>query len=63
MLESRKRDIRKQAYAFREKCKVSRYGIIDLFKECERLGYKLLRYPLGEDADLGFVMKKDNEEN
>ena len=61
MLESRKRDIRKQAYALREKCKVSRYGIIDLFKECERLGYKLLRYPLGEEADLGFVMKKDND--
>lgn len=61
MLESRKRDIRKQAYAFREKCKVSRYGIIDLFKECERLGYKLLRYPLGEDGDLGFVMKKDTD--
>ena len=61
MLESRKRDIRKQAYALREKCKVSRYGIIDLFKECERLGYKLLRYPLGEEADLGFVMKKDRD--
>lgn len=61
MLESRKRDIRKQAYALREKCKVSRYGIIDLFKDCERLDYKLLRYPLGEDADLGFVMKKDND--
>lgn len=61
MLESRKRDIRRQAYAFREKCKVSRYGIIDLFEECERLGYKLLRYPLGEDADLGFVMKRDSD--
>lgn len=61
MRESRKREIRIQAYAFREKCKVSRYGIIDLFKECERLGYKLLRYPLGEDADLGFVMKKDSD--
>lgn len=61
MQESRKRDIRKQAYALREKCKVSRYGIIDLFKECERLGYKLLRYPLGDEADLGFVMKKDND--
>ena len=61
MLESRKRDIRIQAYTLREKCKVSRYGIIDLFKECERLGYKLLRYPLGEEADLGFVMKKDND--
>lgn len=61
MLESRKRDIRKQAYALRDKCKVSRYGIIDLFKECERLDYKLLRYPLGEEADLGFVMKRDND--
>lgn len=61
MLESRKRDIRKQAYAFREKCKVSRYGIIDLFKECERSGYKLLRYPLGSEADLGFVIRKDND--
>lgn len=61
MLENRKRDIRKQAYAFREKCKVSRYGIIDLFKECERLGYKLLRYPLEEDGVLGFVMKKDSD--
>ena len=61
MQESRKRDIRKQAYALREKCKVSRYGIIDLFKDCEGLEYKLLRYPLGEEADLGFVMKKDKD--
>lgn len=61
MQESRKKEIRKQAYALREKCKVSRYGIIDLFKDCERLGYKLLRYPLGEDSDLGLVMKKDND--
>ncbi len=43
------------------KCKISRYGIIDLFKECERLGYKLLRYPLGDNADLGFAVKKDND--
>lgn len=61
MQGSRKKEIRIQAYAFREKCKVSRYGIIDLFKECERLGYKLVRYPLGEGADLGFVLKKDND--
>lgn len=61
MQESRKREIRRQAYALREKCKVSRYGIIDLFKECERLNYKLLRYPLGENADLGFAIKKDRD--
>lgn len=61
MQEHRKRDIRIKSADFREKCKISRYGIIDLFKECERIGYKLLRYPLGEHADLGFTMKKDRD--
>lgn len=61
MQESRKKEIRKQAYAFRERCKVSGYGIIDLFMDCERFGYKIIRYPLGEEADLGFVLKKDND--
>lgn len=61
MQESRKREIRIKADAFREKCKISRYGIIDLFKDCERQGYKLLRYPLGESADLGFTLVKDND--
>lgn len=61
MLSSRKREIRIKADSFRGKCKVSQYGIIDLFKECERMGYKLLRYPIGEDADLGFALKRDED--
>lgn len=61
MLDSRKREIRIQANLFRINCKTGRYGIIDLFKECERKGYKLLRYPLGNSADLGFTVKKDND--
>ncbi len=61
MLDSRKRVIRRQADSFREKCKINRYGITDLFKECEGLDYKLLRYPIGENADLGFVMKRDDD--
>lgn len=61
MQESRKREIRIKADSFRVNCKVSRYGIIDLFKECGRLGYKLFRYPLGENADLGFTVKKDHD--
>ncbi len=61
MLGSRKREIRIQADSFREKCKISRYGIIDLFKECDRMGYKLIRYPLGENADLGFALKIDDD--
>lgn len=61
MQELRRREIRIKADSVREKCKVSRYGIIDLFKECERLGYKLIRYPLGENADLGFTLIKEND--
>ena len=61
MQDSRKREIRIKADSFRVKCKISRYGIIHLLKECERLGYKLLRYPLGDNADLGFAVKKDND--
>ena len=61
MQESRKKEIRIKADLFREKCKVSRYGIINLFQECESLGYKLFRYPLGEFADLGFTLKKDHD--
>lgn len=44
MQDSRKRETRIKADSFREKRKISRYGIIDLFKESERLGYRLLRY-------------------
>lgn len=61
MQDSRRKEIRIIADSVREKCKVSRYGIIDLFRECERLGYKLIRYPLGENATLGFTMIKEND--
>lgn len=61
MQENRKREIRIEADGFREKCKISRFGIMDLFKDCERMGYKLIRYPLGETADLGFAMIKDGD--
>lgn len=61
MQENRKKEIRIKADTFREKCKVSRYAIIDLFKECERFGYKLIRYPLGEGSALGFTVKKDSD--
>lgn len=57
----RKKEIRIKADAFREKCKIGKYGIIDLFRECERADYKLIRYPLGENADLGFTIKKDQD--
>ena len=61
MLDSRKREIRVRAENFRNNCKVSRYGIIDLFEECSRKNFKLVRYPLGENADMGFALKRDGD--
>lgn len=61
MQDNRKKEIRIKADFIRGNCRVGRYGIIDLFRECTRLGYKLLRYPLGQNADLGFSLKKDED--
>lgn len=61
MLSSRKKAIRIKADDFRANCKVSRYGIIDLFQDCTRAGYKVIRYPLSEDADLGFCLRKEED--
>ena len=61
MTEDRKWEIRIAADEYRAKCKESRFGIIDLFRECERSGYKLIRCPLGESADLGFTLKRDKD--
>lgn len=61
MHPDRKREIRIKADSFREQCKVSRYGIMDLFEDCKRIGYKVLRYPLGETAVLGFVLIKERD--
>lgn len=61
MQDSRRKEIRNKADLFRRKCGVKRYGIIDLFEVCLQEEYKLLRYPLGEGADLGFVIKKDDD--
>ena len=46
---------------FRQYCKVIKYGIVDIFDECERCGFKLVRYPIGEDGVLGFVQNRDDD--
>lgn len=61
MLEARKKDIRKKSDQIRRNLRTSNFGILNLFKECGSLGYKLIRYPLGENADLGFTMRKDDD--
>lgn len=61
MLESRKKEIRKKADHIRRNMRTSNCGIMNLFKECETLKLKIIRYPLGENADLGFTIKKDGD--
>lgn len=58
---TRRREIVRVADEYRSKLKAIRYGILDLFSECEQQGYKLLRYPMGEDSILGFVQKRDED--
>lgn len=61
MLETRKKDIRKKTDQIRRNMRISNCGIMNLFKECEALELKVIRYPLGESADLGFAMRKDGD--
>ena len=61
MIDTRKREIRKKADQIRRNMRVSDFGILNLFKECELIDLKVIRYPLGENADLGFAMKKDED--
>ena len=58
MLDSRKREIRIKADYFRTNCKIGRYGIINLFKECERMGYKLVKVSAGRKCRFGFDDEK-----
>lgn len=61
MRKEREREIRIEADTFRSKCKINGYAISDLFKECEQLRYKLIRYPLGEGEVLGFASKREKD--
>ena len=61
MREDRKRKIRIAAEKFRDRCQLRRYGIIDLFSECKKAGFKLIRDPLGDDSILGFVKLQEED--
>ncbi|WP_148888973.1 ImmA/IrrE family metallo-endopeptidase [Streptococcus cristatus] len=61
MNKLREKEIRRKANEFRELCTTTRYGIANLFRDCKNFNIKLFRYPMGEDADLGFTLKRDND--
>lgn len=45
----------------RESCTTSDYGIVDIFDSLEKLGYRIIRYPIGDTGVLGFAQIRDNE--
>lgn len=55
------KEIQVIADEFRDKCIVIRYSIADIFGECDRMGYRLIRYPIGSDGVLGFAQIRDGE--
>ena len=61
MNKLREKEIRRKANEIREQCTTTRYGIVNLFRDCKNFNIKLFRYPMGEDADLGFTLKRDND--
>lgn len=60
MTNRRMREIQIKADEFRNNCKVIRYGIADIFGECERAGFELIRYPAGQSEVLGFAQIRDD---
>jgi len=61
MNKSRQIFIEKNAEDVRLECNIFDYGIKDIFKVSEMLGYRTIRYPIGSEAFLGFAMIKDSE--
>ena len=53
--------IEKEAKEFRKICSSDNYGIIDIFDSCEKNGYRMIRFPLEDDALLGFSQIRDGE--
>ncbi len=45
----------------RDKCKVTDYGFQNIFEAAEKIGYRVIRFPTGSNAFLGFALIKDTE--
>lgn len=61
MNNRRMQEIQVKADEFTDNCKVIRYCIADIFSECERMGVRLIRYPIGFDGVLGFAQIREDD--
>ncbi|MBU3205206.1 ImmA/IrrE family metallo-endopeptidase [Clostridium algidicarnis] len=53
--------IEKMADLVRDECKVTDYGFNNIFEAAGKIGYRVIRYPIGSDSFLGFALIKDTE--
>ncbi len=61
MNNSRQLEIEKITDNIRNEINPIDYGIKDVFEASEKLGYRSIRYPIGEKLFLGFSLIKDSE--
>ena len=61
MNKRRKLIIEKLASVIREECNIAGHGIQNIFEVAEKIGYRVIRYPIGKDDFLGFALIKDTE--
>jgi Zn-dependent peptidase ImmA (M78 family) len=61
MNKERKIFIERIAESVRHECNVLDYGFKDIFEASEKLGYRTIRYPIGEDAFLGVALIKNSD--
>lgn len=61
MNKKKQRAIEKIAESVRDECNVTDYGLQNIFEAAEKIGYRVIRYPIGNDSFLGFALIKDTE--
>lgn len=53
--------IEKAAENVRDECSVTDYGIQNIFEVAEKMGYRVIRYPIGSNSLLGFALYRDSD--
>lgn len=53
--------IERAAENVRDECNVTDYGFQNIFEAAEKVGYRVIRYPIGTESFLGFALIKDTE--
>ena len=61
MTKERQIMIERMAESVRDECNVTDYGFKDIFEASEKIGYRTIRYPIGENAFLGIALIKNSD--